>query len=99
MGADDYLAKPFKTSELIARLKALVRRPPIAEKKTLKFEDLTLDLENRTLNGVDLTEKEAGILEMLLKTPSVAKAKENILAHVWARDCLRHQRQHRESFE
>ena len=85
-GADDYLAKPFKTSELVARLKALVRRPPISEKKTLKFEDLTLDLENRTLNGVDLTEKEAGILEMLLKTHSVAKAKENILAHVWGAD-------------
>ena len=86
IGADDYLAKPFKTSELIARLKALVRRPPIAENKTLNFKDLTLDLENRTLNGVDLTEKEAGILEMLMKTPDVTKAKENILAHVWGAD-------------
>ena len=86
IGADDYLAKPFKTSELVARLKALVRRPPIAEKKTLEFKDLTLDLENRTLNGLDLTEKEAGILEMLIKTPDVAKAKENILAHVWGAD-------------
>ncbi len=86
IGADDYLAKPFKTSELVARLKALVRRPPIAEKKSLKFEDLTLNLENRTLNGLDLTEKEAEILEMLMKNPETVKAKENILAHVWGAD-------------
>lgn len=88
IGADDYLAKPFKTSELIARLNALVRRPPLAEKKVLKFQDLSLDLENRTLNGVDLTEKEAGILEMLMKTPDVAKPKENILARVWGTDAF-----------
>ena len=85
-GADDYLAKPFKTKELIARLKALVRRPPLSEKKILKFEDLKLDLENRTLNGIDLTEKEAEILEMLMQTPDVVRAKENILAHVWGAD-------------
>ena len=88
IGADDYLAKPFKTGELVARLKALVRRPPLNEKKSLKFADLTLDLENRTLNGLDLTEKEAGILEMLIKTPDVAKSKENILAHIWGADAF-----------
>ena len=88
IGADDYLAKPFKTGELIARLKALVRRPPLNEKKNLKFADLTLDLENRTLNGLDLTEKEAGILEMLMKSPDVAKSKENILARIWGADAF-----------
>lgn len=82
-GADDYLAKPFKTAELIARIKALTRRPPLLEADTLKFEDLTLDLSNRTLNGIDLTDKEAGIFEMLIKNPGAAITKEQILAHVW----------------
>lgn len=83
LGADDYLAKPFKTSELIARLNALVRRPPLMDAKVLNFEDLKFDLTNRTLNGVELTDKEAGIFEMLIKTPGSAVTKEQILAHVW----------------
>ena len=85
-GADDYLAKPFKTAELVARLKALVRRPPIAETKSLEFGDLKLDLNNRTLNGVELTDKEAGIFEMLIKSPESAITKEQILAHVWGEE-------------
>ncbi len=85
-GADDYLAKPFKTAELIARLKALARRPALIATENLKFEDLELDLRNRTLNGVELTDKEAGIMEMLMKTPSLATTKEQILAHVWGAD-------------
>ena len=85
-GADDYLAKPFKTAELIARLRALVRRPALTEANVLQFEDLELDLTNRTLNGEELTDKEAGIIEMLLKTPGSAIAKEQILAHVWGPD-------------
>ena len=83
LGADDYLAKPFKTSELIARLNALVRRPPLVDAKVLNFEDLKFDLTNRTLNGLELTDKEAGIFEMLIKTPGSAVTKEQILAHVW----------------
>lgn len=83
MGADDYLAKPFKTAELIARLNALVRRPPLVDAKVLNYEDLKFDLTNRTLNGVELTDKEAGIFEMLIKTPGLAVTKEQILAHVW----------------
>lgn len=85
-GADDYLAKPFKTAELIARLSALVRRPPLADAKKLCYEDLTLDLSNRTINGVELTDKEIGIFEMLIKTPGSVVTKEQILAHVWGAD-------------
>ena len=82
-GADDYLAKPFKTAELIARLNALVRRPALIDAKVLRYEDLVLNLTNRTLNGIELTDKEASIFEMLIKTPGSAITKEQILAHVW----------------
>lgn len=82
-GADDYLAKPFKTSELIARLKALTRRPALKDNKVLSFEDLKLDLTNRTLNDLNLTDKEAEIFEMLIKNPGSVVTKEQILAHVW----------------
>ena len=85
-GADDYLAKPFKTAELIARLRALVRRPALVEVEKLEYEDLKLDLTNRTLNGAELTDKEAGIMEILMRTPGSAITKEQILAHVWGLD-------------
>lgn len=85
-GADDYLAKPFKTAELVARLNALVRRPPIQELEVLEFSDLKFDVKNRTLNGVEITETEAEILKMLMKNPELSISKEQILAHVWGAD-------------
>lgn len=87
-GADDYLSKPFKTSELIARLKALVRRPALTNSKTIKFADLSLDLENRSVNDIELTEKEASILEMLIKSGDHVVQKDHILAHVWGADLV-----------
>lgn len=86
LGADDYLAKPFKTAELIARINALTRRPPLHEKQEFKFADLTFDITNRTVNSLALTDKEAEIFEMLIKTPEQAVTKSQILAHVWGND-------------
>lgn len=88
IGADDYLAKPFKTSELVARLNALARRPALRNTKTIKFADLELDPENRTLNDLSLTEKETEILKMLIDSNQKTVQKDYILAHVWGADML-----------
>lgn len=85
-GADDYLAKPFKTAELIARINAITRRPHSLKTELMTFSDLTFDLSNRTLNHEPLSDKEAAILEMLLKDPSLTITKSQILAHVWGPD-------------
>ncbi|MBQ2672688.1 response regulator transcription factor [Candidatus Saccharibacteria bacterium] len=85
-GADDYLAKPFKTAELIARLRALCRRPAIASDTIIEYGDIKFNLNNRTINEIELTDKESEILEMLIKKPGAVVPKEQILAHVWGAD-------------
>lgn len=82
-GADDYLAKPFKTAELIARIKALVRRPKNININTISYSDLILDKTNATLNGEQLTAKEVEILSEFIKSPELLINKEYLLAKVW----------------
>lgn len=82
-GADDYLAKPFKTSELIARLHALVRRPPLPKSRLMKFGDLTYDPDNHTVNQLPLTVKESAIMKLFMQNPGQLLPKDRILAHVW----------------
>lgn len=82
-GADDYLGKPFKTAELIARIRAVVRRPREVVAKTYEYADLIYDAESRTLNGIQLTEKEGQILEILIRNPEKIQNKSQILSYVW----------------
>lgn len=86
LGADDYLAKPFKTTELIARLQALTRRPPLRDRDTLEFGDLIYSRDDHTLNGLELTAKEAMTLELFLQNPQQILSKERLLAYVWGDD-------------
>lgn len=87
-GADDYLAKPFKTSELIARLRALTRRPQEMSDQIISFADLYYNTEERTLNNLPLSEKEAALLEALLKNPDHVQSKEYLLSHVWGNNSV-----------
>lgn len=85
-GADDYLAKPFKTAELVARIKALVRRPKAVDNSTTSYSNLVLDKTNATLNGEQLTAKEVEIITELIKNPEKLISKEHLLAKVWGEE-------------
>ena len=85
-GADDYLAKPFKTAELIARIKAVVRRPKKVENSEVSYSNLVLDKTNATLNGVQLTAKETEIITEFMANPGKLIGKEHLLAKVWGEE-------------
>lgn len=87
-GADDYLAKPFKTAELVARIKALVRRPKVIDYSNVTYGDLVLNKTNATLNGEQLTAKEVEIMAEFMKSPEVLISKSHLLAKVWGEDGL-----------
>jgi two-component system, OmpR family, response regulator MprA len=89
-GADDYMVKPFALAELLARIRALLRRIGPGEPEILTFTDLRMDTGTRqTFRGntlIDLTSKEFDLLELFLRHPRKVLSRETIYDRVWGYD-------------
>lgn len=89
-GADDYLVKPFAFVELLARIRALTRRPKKALTSVLKYKDLELDQKEfqvtRAGQPLSLSKKEFALLEYLMRNAGRIVAKDQLINHVWDYD-------------
>ncbi|MFH2062649.1 MAG: response regulator transcription factor [bacterium] len=89
LGGDDYLVKPFSFDELMARIRALLRRPVQTVSDVLELDELRLDTRSQAVSvggkSVDLTLREYGLLEYLLRNQGAVVTRDDILTHVWDR--------------
>ena len=90
LGADDYLPKPFEFKELLARLRAITRRPAVEPQDLLRVADLEMDPRRHEVRRagklMDLSAREFALLEYLMRRKGLVLTRAMILDHVWASD-------------